>query len=52
MFGGGCLTSQMAIIEIKKTNIGEQVYTQMKNQILNGEWKPGDKIPSENQLIA
>lgn len=23
----------------------------MRNQILNGEWKPGDRIPSENQLI-
>lgn len=42
----------MAIIEIKKNNIGEQVYTQMRNQILNGDWKPGDKIPSENQLMT
>ncbi|WP_419016231.1 FadR/GntR family transcriptional regulator [Dysosmobacter sp.] len=42
----------MALSVIKKTNIGEQVYHQMKNQILNGEWKPGDKIPSENQLMA
>ena len=42
----------MALSEIKKTNIGEQVYHQMKNQILNGEWKPGDKIPSENQLMT
>lgn len=42
----------MALIEIKKTNIGEQVYHQMKNQILNGEWKPGDKIPSETQLMT
>lgn len=49
---GGCLTSCMALSEIKKTNIGEQVYHQMKNQILNGEWKPGDKIPSENQLMT
>lgn len=49
---GGCLISDMALSEIKKTNIGEQVYHQMKNQILNGDWKPGDKIPSENQLMA
>ena len=42
----------MALSEVKKTNIGEQVYHQMKNQILNGDWKPGDKIPSENQLMA
>lgn len=41
----------MALIQIKKANVGEQVYQQMKNQILTGEWKPGDRIPSENQLI-
>ena len=41
----------MGIVQIKKANIGEQVYTQIKNQILNREWKPGEKIPSENQLI-
>ena len=41
----------MGIVEIKKVNIGDQVYSQMKNQILNGDWKPGNKIPSENQLI-
>ena len=52
MFVGGCLTSNMGIVEIKKINIGEQVYNQMKNQILSGDWKPGDKIPSENQLMA
>ena len=26
----------MGIVEIKKTNVGEQVYQQMKNQILAG----------------
>jgi len=41
----------MGIVEIKKINIGEQVYHQMKNQILNKDWKPGEKIPSENQLM-
>ena len=42
----------MGIVEIKKTNVGEQVYQQMKNQILNGEWAPGEKIPSEHMLMA
>ena len=40
----------MGIVEIKKTNVGEQVY-QMKNQILAGEWRPGEKIPSEHMLM-
>ena len=42
----------MGIVEIKKTNVGEQVYRQMKNQILNGEWLPGEKIPSEHMLMS
>lgn len=42
----------MGIVEIKKTNVGEQVYQQMKNQILNGEWLPGEKIPSEHTLMS
>ena len=41
----------MGIVEIKKTNVGEQVYQQMKNQILAGEWRPGEKIPSEHMLM-
>lgn len=40
----------MALTAIKKESIGEQVLAQMKEQILNGEWKEGMKIPSENQL--
>ncbi|WP_295578721.1 FadR/GntR family transcriptional regulator [uncultured Oscillibacter sp.] len=42
----------MGIVEIQKINIGEQVYHQLKNQILSREWKPGEKIPSENQLMG
>lgn len=41
----------MSIVEIKKTNVGEQVYQQMKNQILGGEWLPGERIPSEHMLM-
>ena len=41
----------MGIVEIKKTNVGEQVYQQMKNQILAGEWRPGEKIPSVHMLM-
>lgn len=41
----------MEIYEIKRLNIGDQVYNQMKNQILTGNWKPGEKILSENQLM-
>lgn len=35
---------------IKRTNISEEVFLQMKQLILNREWKSGDKLPSENEL--
>ena len=41
----------MGIVKIKKANIGDQVFTQLKDQIINGEWRPGDRIPSEAQLM-
>ena len=40
----------MGLTAIKKESIGEQVLAQMKEQILSGDWKEGEKIPSENQL--
>lgn len=40
----------MAIQKISKARISDQVYQQMQDQIVNGDWKPGDRIPSENEL--
>ncbi|WP_186429131.1 FadR/GntR family transcriptional regulator [Clostridium sp. BSD9I1] len=40
----------MAIKQVKKSSVGEQVFEQLKNQLLNNEWKQGEKIPSENDL--
>jgi GntR family transcriptional regulator, transcriptional repressor for pyruvate dehydrogenase complex len=42
----------MGIQPIKKANISEQVFEQLKQQLLLGEWKQGDKIPSENELAV
>lgn len=42
----------MGIKPIKKANISEQVFEQLKQQLLLGEWKQGEKIPSENELAA
>ena len=41
----------MNLKAVKKVNIGDQVYNQMKDQIMSGVWVPGEKIPSENQLM-
>ncbi|HHT49963.1 MAG TPA: FadR family transcriptional regulator [Eubacteriaceae bacterium] len=35
---------------IKKTNISEEVFLQMKQLIIDRKWKPGDKLPSESEL--
>lgn len=40
----------MALEPIKKVSITEQVFEQLKNHILSGVWKVGEKIPSENEL--
>lgn len=40
----------MEIKPIERIKVGEQVYQQLKEMLINGEWRPGDKIPSENEL--
>lgn len=40
----------MAINKVIRQNISDIILQQMKEQILNGDWKPGEKIPSENEL--
>lgn len=40
----------MAITPIKKESISDQVFEQLKANLIDGTWKPGDKIPSENEL--
>lgn len=40
----------MEIRPIKKINVGQMVFDQMQELLIRGEWKPGDKLPSENEL--
>jgi len=40
----------MNIKPIKRVNVSEQVFEQMKSLILKGEWTPGTQLPSENNL--
>ncbi|NOU94946.1 FCD domain-containing protein [Paenibacillus sp. LMG 31456] len=40
----------MSLRSIDKQNIVDEVYAQIKNNIVTGIWKPGDKIPSEHDL--
>lgn len=40
----------MAISKISRSSVSSEVYDQIRNNILNGEWKEGAKLPSENDL--
>ncbi len=42
----------MKIERIQKTNVSQQVDEQMRQMILVGEWKSGDRLPSENELAS
>ena len=42
----------MAIQKVVKSSVSQQVFDQLREQILAGDWKPGDKLPSENELAA
>lgn len=42
----------MSIQPIKRQNVSELVFNQMQDMIVSGEWAPGSKISSENELAA
>ena len=42
----------MSIQPIKRQNVSELVFNQMQEMIVSGEWAPGSKISSENELAS
>jgi len=40
----------VALKSIKKESLRSQVYVQLKSQLMEGVWKVGEKMPSENAL--
>jgi GntR family transcriptional regulator, transcriptional repressor for pyruvate dehydrogenase complex len=40
------------IKKIARDSVADQVYDQLKGNIVQGVWQPGEKIPSENQLVS
>jgi GntR family transcriptional repressor for pyruvate dehydrogenase complex len=38
------------LARVKRSNVKEQVFLQLRDQIVAGAWTPGTKIPSENVL--
>jgi GntR family transcriptional repressor for pyruvate dehydrogenase complex len=41
---------QDSLARVKRTRIKEQIFEQLRDQIVRGAWPPGTKIPSENEL--
>lgn len=39
------------IKKITRAGVPDQVYSQLKENVVQGVWQPGEKIPSENQLV-
>lgn len=44
--------STLKLKPVSRVTLGEQVATQLAEQISEGEWLPGDKLPSETELCA
>ena len=42
----------MTIKKIVRDGVSDQVYSQLKENVAQGVWQPGEKIPSENQLVS
>lgn len=41
----------MSFKEIKKVNVSDEVYNQILNEIISKNMKPGDRLPSESELV-
>ena len=40
----------MEIKPIEKDNVGDKVFEQLRDLLIEGKWKQGDKLPSENEM--
>lgn len=41
---------EMKIQPVKRANISDQVFDQLKRNVIEGKWEQGEKLPSENEL--
>jgi GntR family transcriptional regulator, transcriptional repressor for pyruvate dehydrogenase complex len=44
------IPAKSTLARVKRININEQVFGQLRDQIVGGKWPPGSKIPSEKEL--
>jgi GntR family transcriptional repressor for pyruvate dehydrogenase complex len=41
---------KIPLARVKRANVKEQIFEQLRDQIVAGAWPPGSKIPSQNEL--
>lgn len=46
------MDGKSSLQSLEQKSVKDQIFDQLMSQIINGVWKPGDKIPSENELTA
>lgn len=46
------MSAEFDLHALDKKEIRQQVFEQLLSQITTGKWKPGEKIPSENELTS
>ena len=46
------MNQKTSLKPVRRDRVRDQVFDQLKDQVLKGTWLPGNKIPSENELAA
>jgi GntR family transcriptional repressor for pyruvate dehydrogenase complex len=44
------MAAKIPLARVKRANVKEQIFAQLRDQIVAGAWPPGSKIPSQNEL--
>ena len=42
----------LKVVPVKKSSASDQVFEQLKDNLIQGTWKPGEKLASENELAS
>jgi GntR family transcriptional repressor for pyruvate dehydrogenase complex len=46
------MTQKLSLTPLRRSRVRDQVFDQFQEQVVKGVWKPGEKLPSENELAS
>ncbi|MDR1315775.1 MAG: FadR family transcriptional regulator [Spirochaetales bacterium] len=46
------MKQKAVLTPVRRSRVRDQVFDQFQEQVIKGVWKPGEKLPSENELAA